>query len=110
MAAGRGGNGRQGEERAAFSERGGLLGLAAASSAIALAVSEPPSWLDRNAYSVAISGLFFAGVTQVVVVVAAASVSAPTAGGRGGAAGRKLFMYASLVVAAGLAAAASLLL
>ena len=75
MAAGTGGNGRQGEELAAFSERG-LLGLAAASAASALAVSEPPPWLDRNAYSVAISGLFFAGVTQVV----AASVSAPTAG------------------------------
>ena len=80
MAAGTGGNGRQGEELAAFSERG-LLGLAAASAASALAVSEPPPWLDRNAYSVAISGLFFAGVTQVVVVVVvAASVSAPTAG------------------------------
>ena len=83
----------------------GLLGLAAASTAITLAASEPPPWLDRDAYFVAISGLFFAGITQV-----AASVSA--GGGRDGLAGRKLVMYASLVVAAGLAlaAAASLLL
>jgi hypothetical protein len=28
----------------------GLLGLAAASTAITLVVTEPPEWLDRNAY------------------------------------------------------------
>ncbi|RLM93505.1 uncharacterized protein C2845_PM08G05400 [Panicum miliaceum] len=104
-------NGLQGEaagdggapklHQAAFFERG-LLGLAAASTAITLAVIEPPPWLDRNAYSVALSGLFFAGMTQVVVADSAAA--------GGGVAGRKLVTYASLVVAAGLAAAASLLL
>jgi len=76
MATGSGGSGR-GElhQQPAFGR--GLLGLAAASTAITLAVSEPPPWLDRDAYFVAISGLFFAGITQV-----AASVSA--GGGRDG--------------------------
>jgi hypothetical protein len=54
-----GSNGRQGEAAhdggvpklhhlAAFGR--GLLGLAAASTAITLVVTEPPAWLDRNAY------------------------------------------------------------
>nr|TKV98102.1 hypothetical protein SEVIR_9G538350v2 [Setaria viridis] len=55
----------------------GLLGLAAASTAITMAVSEPPPWLDRNAYLVALTGAFFAGMAQV-----AASVWASD-GGRG---------------------------
>ncbi|KAG2595705.1 hypothetical protein PVAP13_5KG092587 [Panicum virgatum] len=104
MAAANGRDGRAPKLRqAAFFERG-LLGLAAASTAVTLAVSEPPPWLHRNAYSVALSALFFAGIAQVV----AASVWAPAAAAS--VAGRKLVMYASLVVAAGLAAAASLLL
>jgi hypothetical protein len=69
MAAGTGSNGRGHEEAtgdgvapklhrpAAFGR--GLLGLAAASAAITMAVSEPPPWLDRNAYFVALSGAFF---------------------------------------------------
>nr|CAB3476301.1 unnamed protein product [Digitaria exilis] len=61
-----GSNGAAGEvdEAAAFG-RGLLGGLAAASTAIALAMTEPPPWLDRNAYLVAISGAFFAGMAQV---------------------------------------------
>ena len=100
-------NGRDGGApklgQAAFFKRG-LLGLAAASTAVTLAVSEPPPWLHRNAYSVALSALFFAGIAQVV----AASVWAPAAAAS--VAERKLVMYTSLVVAAGLAAAAASLL
>jgi hypothetical protein len=59
MAADTSSNGRQGEaagdggapklhHMAAFGR--GLLGLAAASTAITLVVTEPPAWLDRNAY------------------------------------------------------------
>ncbi|KAL6626717.1 hypothetical protein ACP70R_030443 [Stipagrostis hirtigluma subsp. patula] len=69
---------------------GGVVGLVAASAAITLAVTEPPPWLNREAYFLALSGVFFAGVTQVAASVWAAD-------GRRGAAGRKL-VYASLVV------------
>ncbi|CAL4958117.1 unnamed protein product [Urochloa decumbens] len=82
-----------------------LLGLAAVSTAINLAVIEPPPCLDRNAYFVPLSGMFFAGMTQVIATVW-------VAGGRDHAVGiRKLVnvMYASLVVAAGLTAASLLL-
>jgi hypothetical protein len=59
MAANTSSNRRQGEaagdggapklhHMAAFGR--GLLGLAAASTAITLVVTEPPEWLDRNAY------------------------------------------------------------
>ncbi|KAF8662896.1 hypothetical protein HU200_055478 [Digitaria exilis] len=76
----------------------GLLGLAAASTAIALAVTEPPPWLDRNAYLVAISGAFFAGMAKVCGHVA-------------GNGSKLVTIYVSLVVvAAGLTAVASLLL
>ncbi|KAG2595709.1 hypothetical protein PVAP13_5KG095735 [Panicum virgatum] len=50
---------------------GGLLGLAMASSAITLVVSEPLPWLHdhRDAYLVALAAAFFAGVTLVAVSV-----------------------------------------
>ncbi|CAO2185610.1 unnamed protein product [Urochloa humidicola] len=54
-----------------------LLGLAATSTAITLAVIEPPAWLDRNAYSVSISGMFFAGMAQVIASVWEAAVMGP---------------------------------
>ncbi|KAF8705012.1 hypothetical protein HU200_031267 [Digitaria exilis] len=66
-------------------------------------MSEPPPHLNRNAYFVvALSGLFFAGMAQVM----AASVCAT--GGRRNVAGSML-VYAP-VVAAGLMPAASLVL
>ncbi|KAF8705011.1 hypothetical protein HU200_031266 [Digitaria exilis] len=99
MAAGTGSNGRgrgaHGELRQAAAFGRGLLGLAAASTAIAMAVTEPPRWLDRNAYFVTLSGAFFAGMAQVCGHVAGTK--------------SKLLVYASLVVVAtGLTAAASL--
>jgi hypothetical protein len=107
MALGTGSNAREGEaaggapklhhHQAAFGC--GLLGLAAASTAITMAVSEPPPWLDRNTYFVALSGAFFAGTTLVIVSVSAVG------GRRDGAGRKKLVMYASLVVAASLTAA-----
>ncbi|CAO2161043.1 unnamed protein product [Urochloa humidicola] len=68
MAAATGNNGRQREAAAAAAKLHqaafghGLLGLAAASTAITLAVTEPPPWLNRNAYFLALSGAFFAGM------------------------------------------------
>nr|CAB3472230.1 unnamed protein product [Digitaria exilis] len=106
MAGGTGSNGRGGRaagelrRQAGAFGRGprGLLGLAAGSTAIALAVTEPPPWLDRNAYLVALSAAFFAGKAQVCGHVA-------------GTGSKLVTMYASfVVVAAGLTAAASLLL
>jgi hypothetical protein len=50
----------------------GLLGLAAASVAVTMAVSEPPPGLDGNAYFVALpaaAGVFFAGMNQVLASV-----------------------------------------
>ncbi|CAO2185606.1 unnamed protein product [Urochloa humidicola] len=82
----------------------GLLGLGAASTAITLTVIEPPPCLDKNAYFLVLSGLFFAGMTQ-----AAASIGAAGGGLRHVAGGTKLVMCASLVVAAGLTAATLLL-
>ncbi|TVU21949.1 hypothetical protein EJB05_31620, partial [Eragrostis curvula] len=71
----------------------GLLGLFVVSTAITLVVSvPPPPGLDTNAYFLALSGVFFAGMTQV-----AASVWAADDGGRRLAAGGKL-VCASLVV------------
>ncbi|TVU21938.1 hypothetical protein EJB05_31609, partial [Eragrostis curvula] len=59
--------------RVAACSEAGLLGLAAASTAITLAVSvPPPPGLDTNAYFLALSGVFFAGVTQVAASVWAA--------------------------------------
>jgi hypothetical protein len=63
-----------------------------------MAVCEPPPWLNETAYLLALSGAFFARVTQV-----SASVDGPVVGRRH-ATGRKI-MYASLVVAAVLTAA-----
>ncbi|TVU21950.1 hypothetical protein EJB05_31621, partial [Eragrostis curvula] len=62
----------------------GLLGLLALSTpAITLAVSvPPPPGLDTNAYFVALSGVFFAGVTQVVASVWAADDARRLAAGR----------------------------
>jgi len=51
---------------------GRLLGLAMASSAITLVVSEPPPWLHKDAYFVALAGAFFAGVILVAASVSAA--------------------------------------
>ncbi|CAL4958101.1 unnamed protein product [Urochloa decumbens] len=82
----------------------GLLGLGAASTAITLAVIEPPPCLDKNAYFLVLSCLFFAGMTQV-----AASVGAAAGGCRHVAGTTKLVMCASLVVAAGVTAASLLL-
>ncbi|CAL4951482.1 unnamed protein product [Urochloa decumbens] len=117
MAAGMGGNGREWEAAGYGGARApklhqaaaigrGLLGLAVVSTAINLAVIEPPPCLDRNSYFVALSGLFFAGMTQVIASVWVSD------GGRDHAVGiRKLVnvMYASLAVAAGLTAASLLL-
>ncbi|KAF8662891.1 hypothetical protein HU200_055473 [Digitaria exilis] len=70
----------------------GVLGLAVASAAIALAAArQPPRWLNRDAYFIALSVVFFVGVAQVT-----ASVWATTTGGRRAAAGRKL-LHASAV-------------
>lgn len=81
----------------------GLLGLAAVSTAITMAVCQPPPGLNRTAYLLSVSGLFFAGVAQVVL----ASVQAP--GGHPHAAGRKLVYAAPVAVAAGLTVASVLL-
>jgi len=43
----------------------GLLGLAIAAAAVTMAVSEPPPWLHRDAYFVAVAGAFLAGVAMV---------------------------------------------
>ncbi|OEL19180.1 hypothetical protein BAE44_0019800 [Dichanthelium oligosanthes] len=86
----------------------GMLGLAVASAAIALVVSEPPPWLHWDAYFVALSGPFFVGVAQV-----AASVVRATTGGARRAARTSKVVYASAVallgVAAGLALASLLI-
>ncbi|CAL4951473.1 unnamed protein product [Urochloa decumbens] len=106
MAAGREGEATGGAPKlpqaAAFGH--GLLGLGAASTAITLAVIEPPPCLDKNGYFLVLSGLFFAGMTQV-----AASVGTAAAGRRHVAGTTKLVVCASLVVAAGLTAASLLL-
>ncbi|CAO2185609.1 unnamed protein product [Urochloa humidicola] len=75
----------------------GLIGLAATSTAVTMAVREPPLGLDKTTYSLALSGAFFAGVIQVTASVWAA-----------GGAGMNKLVYASLVAAAGLAAASLL--
>ncbi|RCV24621.1 hypothetical protein SETIT_5G100500v2 [Setaria italica] len=110
MAPGTANNGRAGEaaggtpklHREAFGR--GLLGLAAASTAITMAVREPPPGLNKTAYLLALSGAFFAGVTQVSASVWASD--GPV--GRRHGAGRKKIVYASLVVSAGLAVASLL--
>ncbi|CAO2198965.1 unnamed protein product [Urochloa humidicola] len=79
----------------------GLIGLAATSTAITVAVREPPLGLDKTTYSLALSGAFFAGVIQVTASVWAA-------GGHRRGAGMNKLVYASLVAAAGLAAASLL--
>lgn len=85
----------------------GVLGLAVVSAAIALAAArQPPPWLDRDAYFVALSGVCFVGVAQVTASVWA------TTGGRRATAGRKLLRastVALLGVAAGLELASLLL-
>nr|TKW13398.1 hypothetical protein SEVIR_5G098500v2 [Setaria viridis] len=48
---------------------GGRLGLFVASVAITWAVIEPPPWLDKNAYFLALSGAFFAGMAHVTASV-----------------------------------------
>ncbi|KAL6847893.1 hypothetical protein ACP4OV_022021 [Aristida adscensionis] len=79
-----------------------LLGLAAASTATAMAMSDPPEGFDKTSYLLAVSGVFFAGVNLV-----AASVSATNG------AGRNLLHAAALAVvvaaAAGLALASLLM-
>ncbi|CAL4951483.1 unnamed protein product [Urochloa decumbens] len=90
----------------------GLVGLATASVAIsALAVRDPPPGIDRNAYFLALTGAFFAGVAEVIVAV---SVSSSTNNpGVHRAAGRKLMYYASvapLAVAVAVALSAASLL
>ncbi|KAL6626726.1 hypothetical protein ACP70R_030452 [Stipagrostis hirtigluma subsp. patula] len=47
----------------------GLLGLAAASTAMTLVVFDPPQGIDKTTYCLALSGAFFAGVNQVVASV-----------------------------------------
>ncbi|TVU21947.1 hypothetical protein EJB05_31618, partial [Eragrostis curvula] len=100
MAPATGSNGREEEDgdgapklpQAAPCIEAGLLGLFALSTAMTLAVSvPPPPWLATDAYFAALSGVFFAGVTQVAVSVWAADDDDRLA------AGRKL-VYASLVV------------
>ncbi|CAO2161045.1 unnamed protein product [Urochloa humidicola] len=91
MAAARGSN--NGEEGVAAGEAPklhqaaaigrGLLGLAATSTAITLAVIEPPAWLDRNAYYASISGMFFAGMAQVIASVWEAGVMGSGGGSSG---------------------------
>ncbi|CAO2204654.1 unnamed protein product [Urochloa humidicola] len=99
-----------GQETAAAFEAGrGLVGLATASVAISAlaAVRDPPPGIDKNAYFLALTGAFFAGVAEVI---AAVSVSTSNTNNRR-AAGRKLLMYASaapLAVAVGLSAASLL--
>ncbi|KAL6847896.1 hypothetical protein ACP4OV_022024 [Aristida adscensionis] len=80
-----------------------LLGVAAASTAMALAaVTDPPlGMIDRTSYLLALSGVFFAGVNQVAVAVWAG----PDPSGRRIAAGRKLVrasLLAPLTIAAGM--------
>ncbi|XP_062208336.1 uncharacterized protein LOC133909800 [Phragmites australis] len=82
---------------------GGLVGLATASMAITLAVREPPPGVHKNAYLLAITGPFFAGVAEVMAAVWVSNNPR--------AAGRKL-MYASvgpLAVVVGLSAASLML-
>ena len=47
------------------SSNAALLGLAMAAAAVTMAVSEPPPWLHRDAYFVAVAGAFLAGVAMV---------------------------------------------
>jgi hypothetical protein len=68
----------------------GLIGLAAASTAITMAVCEPPPGLNKTTYLLTLSGVFFAGVTQV-----SASVC-----GHGAGMTKLIVLYTSLVVAA----------
>ncbi|CAL4958134.1 unnamed protein product [Urochloa decumbens] len=87
-------------------------GLLAASMAIALAVRETPPGLDKDAYFLALSLVFIAGVAGIM---AAVWVAKTTPAGRGGHryAGSKLVYdssVAALAVAASLSLASLLLL
>ncbi|CAO2174590.1 unnamed protein product [Urochloa humidicola] len=87
----------------------GVLGIVTCAMAFSLAVPvrDPPPGLDKNAYFLAISGAFFAGVAEVITSV---FISNNNSRGRR-AAGRKLIMYASvgsLTVIIGLSAASLL--
>ena len=55
---------------------GGLLGLAMATAAVTMAVSEPPPWLRSDAYLAAVAGAFLAGVALVAASVWAADARA----------------------------------
>ncbi|CAO2204655.1 unnamed protein product [Urochloa humidicola] len=49
---------------------GGLLGLAMASTAVALIVLRDPSrWLEEKAYLLALWGVFLAGVVEIIAAV-----------------------------------------
>lgn len=81
------------------------VGLATASTVVTLAVSEPPPGFDRNLYTIAISGAFFAGVAELSAAVWVSNDPRDRS-----AAGRK-FVYASvapLVVAVVLSVASLL--
>ncbi|CAL4965216.1 unnamed protein product [Urochloa decumbens] len=88
-------------------------GLLTASMAIALAVREPPPGLDEDAYFLALSLVFIAGVAGIMAAVSWVPKTTPA--GRGGRryAGSKLVYdcsVAALAVAASLSLASLLLL
>ncbi|CAO2174600.1 unnamed protein product [Urochloa humidicola] len=92
-------------------DHGGLLGLATVSMTINLAACEPPPpvpGLDKDAYFIALSGIFLAGVAHVFAAVCA-SDDDPRGRAGGGHGARSKIKHASVVaafvVAAGLSVA-----
>ncbi|CAO2185608.1 unnamed protein product [Urochloa humidicola] len=86
----------------------GVLGIVTCAMAFSLAVrDDPPPRLDKDAYFLALSGAFFAGVAEIITAVFISNNNPPARH----AAGRKL-VYASvgsLAVVVGLSAASFLL-
>lgn len=89
-----------------------VLGLFTASVAITLAAREPPlppvPGLRKNAYLLALSVAFFAGVAGVMAAVRIGWPTTPVAGRRR-ATGRKLVYFAAVVAVGGLMVVVSLL-